>query len=109
MRAQLDLGASPPYESCAQVGSNDYVEQARRECRAYINQLRRAFGPEPLGAQLSVRSNPHDFGTYYSVVCYFDEEHPESIDYAYRCEGSESPREWDELARAELQLGPPTL
>jgi hypothetical protein len=90
-------------EACAQVGSPDYWEQARKECRAYVALLRRALGPEPDGASLSVQSNPHDFGTYLSAVCYFDPANEAAIDYALRCE-SAGPQEWDEQARQELSL-----
>lgn len=103
MHEYIDVGSSPTEESCAQVGSKGYYERARQECRAYINQLRRAFGSEPEGARLAVKSNPHDFGTYLSVVCYYDPGIPASADYAFRCE-SESPTEWDGEARRELKL-----
>lgn len=101
MRDAVDIGASPPMEPCAQLGSDGYYEQARKECRAYIDLLRRTLGPEPPGARLDVRSNPHDFGAYLSVVCYFDADDEKATAYAFRCE-SEGPEEWDEPARAEL-------
>ena len=101
MRDFIDVGCAPTHENCAQVGSDDYYERARRECRVYIGQLRRLFGDEPDGAHLSIKSNPHDFGTYLSVVCYYDDCHPASADYAFRCE-SESPQHWDNQARQEL-------
>jgi hypothetical protein len=97
----LDVGSSPPGKDCAQLGSAGYWERARRECRAYIDLLRRTIGPAPPGAHLSVKSNEHDFGTYLSIVCWFDHEHPESVDYAFKCE-SEGPEFWDEQARQEL-------
>jgi len=99
----IDVGSAPTEESCAQVGTQGYYDQARRECRAYINQLRRTFGPEPDGARLSMKTNPHDFGTYLSVVCYYDSSKPESVEYAFRCENS-SPAEWDKAARRELAM-----
>ncbi len=74
----------------------------RRECRAYINQLRRVFGPEPDGASLSVKSNPHDFGSYLSVVCYYHPEVEATADYAFHCE-RESPKTWDAEALTELK------
>jgi hypothetical protein len=55
MNSWIDIGSSPPDESCVQVGSDDYVRRARRECRAYINQLRRVFGSEPGGSHLTIR------------------------------------------------------
>jgi hypothetical protein len=101
MREWIDIGSSPPEENCAQVGTDDYYPRARRECRAYIALLRRTLGDEPPGASLAIKSNEHDFGTYLSVVCYYDPEHEAAIDYAFRCE-SEGPQEWDEAAKAEL-------
>lgn len=103
MRDCLDIGSAPPMESCAQVGSQDYYALARRECRAFIGLLRRTLGDEPIGARLSIKSNPHDFGEYLSVVCYFDSGDGEAIDYAYRCE-SDTPPYWDEQAKQELSL-----
>ena len=105
MQDCLDLGSTPSQEDCAQVGREDYHLRARRECRAYINQLRRMFGEEPDGARLSVKSNPHDFGSYLSVVCYFDGDNKAAADYAYHCE-AKGPKEWDEEARRELELQP---
>ena len=105
MQDCLDLGSSPSHEDCAQVGQDDYAERARPECRAYMNQLRRMFGEEPDGTRLSIKSNPHDFGSYWSVVCYFDGDNPVAADYAYRCE-AKGPQEWDEEARHELQPRP---
>ncbi len=102
MKDFIDVGCAPPCENCAQVGADGYWERARRECRAWIAQLRRTLGEEPDGARLAVKSNPHDFGTYLSVVCHFDDTLPASVDYAFRCEG-EAPNEWDEEARRELR------
>jgi hypothetical protein len=107
MRDYVDVGCVPTHEDCAQVRCDDCRDRAYRECRAYIRQLRRLFGDEPDGALLSVRTNPHDFGAYFSVVCYYDEQIPESIDYAFRCE-CESPRTWDDQARRELAGKPPS-
>jgi hypothetical protein len=106
MQEHVDLGGTtPPEESCAQVGSreHDYYDRARREARAYIGLLRRTFGEEPDGARLSVKSHPHDFGTYLTVVCFFVPDNPAAADYASRCEAG-SPQEWDEAARRELGL-----
>ena len=104
MNDWLDIGSSPPGEDCAQVGSADYRARAHRECRVYIRQLRRALGPEPLGAKLDVRGNAHDFGTYYSVVGYYDPANEAAVEYALKCESS-GPEEWDEEARRELKEG----
>lgn len=95
------IGSSPVNEPCAQVGCDDYPQRARRECRALIGQLIRIFGEPPPGAQLGIKSFPHDFGTYCEVVCLFDPSDLDAMDYAYRCEDG-LPDRWDEEARTEL-------
>jgi hypothetical protein len=108
MRNFIDFGVTtPPLEDCAQVGSRtyDYYERARQEAKALINQLRRLVGPEPDGARLGIKSHPHDFGTYLTVVCYCDDEDPLSSQYAQLCD-EKLPQEWDEQARQELNLQP---
>jgi hypothetical protein len=102
----VDLGGTtPPMEPCAQVGSHeyDYLDKARKEAKAYMNLLRRMFGSEPEGTRFSMKSHPHDFGTYLTVVCFFDPNDKAAAEYAQKCE-SEGPSEWDEAARAELGL-----
>jgi len=117
MRDYISIGSTPAGENCAQVGAADYHSTARRECRAFINQIRREFGQEPDGARLFIKSNPHDFGSYLEVCCEYDVpddnrsdavSDPEyfpavdrtALDYALKCE-SPSDR-WDPQALDEL-------
>ena len=97
----ISIGSSPSDESCAQVGSDDYDAQSRKECIAFQGQLRRHFDSEPKSARLSIKSFPHDFGTYREVVCYYDDDDDIGRDYAYKLE-SESPARWDKIAKEEL-------
>ena len=101
MMDTLELTSAPVCENCAQLGSNDYYQRAQKECRAFINQLRRQFGKEPVGARLYVKANPHDFGTYYEVACKFDSDYYEAVDYAFDLE-AHLPEELDEEAKQEL-------
>jgi hypothetical protein len=95
MTDYITIGPSPSAEDCAQVGAADYPEASRKECKRYIEQLLRVYGPPPEGAQLLVKSFPHDFGTYREVVCKYDTENEEAVDYAMRVEnGCEN---WDEV------------
>ena len=103
MRDYIELGSTPYDEDCAQVGEANYRQLARFECQQFIAQLRRLFGPEPDGAELRVKAFSHDFGTYYEVVCYFDDTLPESVDYAFQCEGDNAPANWDDEARQALK------
>ena len=101
MRDYLEIGSVPADEQCEQLGPNYDEKKARKECRVFINQLRRIHGPEPFGANLKVKSNPHDFGTYYEVACYYDDENEEAMNYAFNCE--DIPENWDDEAKRELQ------
>ena len=67
-----------------------------------IRQLQRQFGREPSGARLAVRPMPHEAGTYYTVVVFYESATAEA--YALRVE-SDSPGRWDAEARHELGLG----
>ena len=108
LRDYIPIGSTPAGEDCAQVGTDNYAALARKECRAFIGQIIRALGSPPAGARLFIKSNPHDFGTYYEVACEYErrddeeEEENESENYAFRCE-SDAPETWDNIARAELK------
>lgn len=103
MRDFVYIDSTPADEPCQQVGIPSYDSaMARKECKAFINQLRRLFGNEPDGAELRTKLENHDFGSYPEVVCYYDDEKPASVEYAYRCEGN-SPANWDLPAIIELQ------
>ena len=92
-RDYMDIGSAPADEPTAQVGSPNYAEEGRAECTRFLNLIRKTLGDEPPGARLAVKANPHDFGTYYSVVCHYDDEDEAAASYALRCE-SEAPKEW---------------
>ena len=76
MLDHLYIGAVPVEEDCAQVGTADYATRAKAECKRFMAQIQRHY-PEPENGWLRVKSNAHDFGTYYEVIaCYYtnDEE-----------------------------------
>ncbi|HSW57589.1 MAG TPA: hypothetical protein VLH15_04255 [Dehalococcoidales bacterium] len=87
------LGSAPVDEDCAQVGSKNYAEMARGECEEYIRLIRASLGFEPARARLAVKTFPHDFGTYYEVVCWYDPHDREETEYAERC-WEEAPTRW---------------
>ena len=49
---------------------------------------------EPEGAKLEVKPCNHDFGVYYEVVCYYEDENKDAVKYAFDCE-SDGPETWD--------------
>ena len=104
MRDHIDIGSSPYDEECVQVSrTEDYLERMRVECRRYLALIRVKLGPEPEGADLRIKSNPHDFGSYLEVVCYYDDGNEEAQKYAYRCE-AEGPRTRDDDGRREQTI-----
>ena len=94
MRNYFCIGASPSEEDCAQVGQPDYRRKAIAECVRFIQLIRDTLGHEPEGAELRIKAFDHDFGVYHEVVCWFDTDIPESVEYAQRCEG-ETPATWE--------------
>ena len=101
MIEEIYLGPVPLSEDCSQVGGIGYFERSRKECRAYINQLRRLGGEPPMGGALKIQSCPHDFGTYHEVIAIFDERFPDSCKWAFELEEN-LPEFWDEEAKVEL-------
>ena len=95
MENYFTLGPTPRDEDCACVGEEDYEPRAKKECKRYIDLLRKKLGPEPEGAHFEVKSFPHDFGTYYEAAVCFDEDFPDSVEYALRCEDN-LPATWDD-------------
>lgn len=105
-RETIELGSAPHAEACAQVGSEDYAERARKECATYRRQLRReaAAAGIALGAvELVIKSSAHDYGSYYEVAVRFDGESETECEAAYWLEGNQ-PERWDAEARVELGL-----
>lgn len=90
----IEIGPSPSDEPCAQVGSPDYEFLARKECSRFRDLIRKHLGPEPEGAYLIIKANPHDFGSYYEVMCKYDPSVPAAVEYAFRCD-NDAPTYWD--------------
>lgn len=105
MKDYITLGPTPGDESCAQLGSDNYYDNARKEGRAYINQLRRTFPDLPPGVTFTLKANPHDFGTYHEVNVVFDTNNEAAVKAAYNIDEN-VPAEWDAEARTELGLEP---
>lgn len=103
------LGPVPCGENCAQLGHTpDYNVVARKECRAYINQLSRQFRNAPIGVYLKTKWNKYDLGVgevaeYPEVIVCFDENDENACDFAQKMESS-LPEFWDEEAKKELGI-----
>ena len=109
MKDDISIGSSPCDSECAQLGDDGYHSRAMVECSALIAQIKRELGSEPEGAFLKIKNCPHDFGSYYDVICVFDTENAKARNYAFKCE-SDTPMRWDEVARRFLKdAGYPAL
>lgn len=89
----LNIGPTPPEEDCL---PNTHP-QARAEVEIYKRQLEREF---PAG-RFSVKSFPHDFGTYWEVVAWYGEELDRATNQA-AWEAECGQGVWDAQAREEL-------
>lgn len=87
MIQHLYIGPCPSDEYCAQIGLTEGSRRLNRiECEAYIEALRKVYGPEPEGAYLNPKTEHHDFGSYLEVVVYYDDNEPEAVQYAFKIE-----------------------
>ncbi len=95
----MEIASAPSDEPCVQVNpQGDYHDAMKAECRRFIELIRKKLGQEPPGAHLAIKSCPHDFGTYYEVVCWYDDDNQDAVNYAYLCE-SDAPRTWNDDKR----------
>lgn len=105
MKEYLELGATPCNEDCAQVGSDNYFEESSKESKRYIDLLEKKFGEHrPLSCSFRKKSFPHDFGSYYEVVVYFDSNDDESVKFAYHVENN-LPETWSDDKKVPFITG----
>ena len=104
MRDSISIGTSPCAEECVQVGTDNYLVKATKECNIFIRQLERKFPiPDDLKelVRYKITRNPHDAGTYLDVVVEYDVSSEEAQDYAFSIEEN-TPELWDDDAIKEL-------
>ena len=92
--------AGPFEESLAIVGDPDFTSRNFLECRTFIEQIAREFGPPPKNAFLFIETELHDFGIFRNVAVRFNPNDIEEVDFANRIENG-SPR-WDKVSLDEL-------
>lgn len=97
----LSFDTTPIEEECAQAGSVEYYQKAKKEGETLIKQLKRQFGEPPNGCSLKMKLNPHDFGNYFTVNVFFDENKDNCVEYAMKIE-NDFPEFWDEESIKEL-------
>lgn len=89
MKTDFDtLASTPPTETEKDGGCYD-------DAKRYIELIRKVLGKEPAGSQLKPRSNPHDYGSYVTVVYFFDDDVKEHVDYMRRIE-DDGPMTWND-------------
>lgn len=106
MRDYLYLGEGPAEEDVAQMGAQAYKLVAKAQLVQYRALLRRTYKAEtgsdwPESCELAIKAEPHDFGTYYTLVAKYDTEDEAGMKAAFWAEG-EGPVYWDQLARGVL-------
>ncbi|HPM32863.1 MAG TPA: hypothetical protein PLJ60_21195 [Chryseolinea sp.] len=102
MTDYIELVTTTPISGpCAQVGMEDYINQARFEARTYIGQLQRVYGDTPVGSHFKIIRCPHDFGTYLDIRFYYDNEDQRHV--AYMDNSEQGCDRWDELALSQLE------
>lgn len=95
----LEIGPTPCEESCQQVGTPGYDSVAAwNECSRYIELIDKCFGHPPYGASLRIKSNRHDFGTYYEVAVRYDPDNDLAVKYAFAVEADTRKRLWNTVS-----------
>ncbi len=91
----LEFDTTPCYETCAQVGEDNYRERAKKEALKYIQMLEKRYPNKPEKSRFAIKWFPHDFGAYAQVVIFYDDQDYESLAYAFHVE-NHLPANWDD-------------
>jgi hypothetical protein len=96
MRDYMCLGNVP----CCEDGIPMNKDGHRAECKRFAVMLDEIFINKPENAYFSIKANPHEYGTYYEVAINFDDDCPESEQFAYFVE-SNTPQYWTETDKID--------
>lgn len=105
MKDYMEFDTIPIEEECSQTGhTENYLQMQAIECKVLKKQLLRIFG-ECETVTIKRKTNYHDFGTYYSLCIYYDDENETASEFVYKIE-DDFPLNWDEQSKIELiELG----
>lgn len=105
MRDYLEFDCTPIEEECSQTGcTENYLKMQAIEFEVLRRQLLREFG-ECGNVVIKRKANPHDFGTYYSLCIYYDDDNETETEFVFNIE-EKFPEKWDDQALKELsELG----
>lgn len=96
MKEYINIGSAPMEEDCVQVTDKEpYIEDMKIECQIFKRYLQRRW-PE---GDFRIKSFQHDFGTYYEVCAFYENE--KETEAAFAAEGEAD--KWDDEAKAELR------
>ena len=97
MKDFICIGNCPINEPCVQVSKDiPYLNEMREECERFKHGLKCYF--EQIicpGIYFGVKQFSHDFGPYFEVVIFFDNEDKDQTDAAFEIERN-IPETWDE-------------
>lgn len=103
--SEMFVGYGPADEKRPSLVASGEHAWSFLECRAYLAQLHRLFGPPPSGAKLSIRTHDESRGGWwYCVVCRFDTAHRDAATEYVSKLLEQAPSRWDAPAREELEL-----
>jgi hypothetical protein len=103
MKDYMEIGSVPASEPCAQVGNDDYHKLSRIECRTFKEQLMRLWSEKLLpGMYFTIKTFPHDFGSYSEVCIVYDDADEAQTDMAVEIQ-NEMPETWDSEAKKDMK------
>ena len=104
MKDFICIGNCPINEQCVQVDKDiPYLNEMREECQRFRDGLEDYFKDlKDSGIYIGVKQFSHDFGPYFEVVVFFDNENKDQTDAAFEIERN-IPETWDELENMKYE------
>ena len=95
MTDYLYLGPVPCEEDAIQVSPTCDTVAMKKQVRDYVTMLEERFPDAPEEAYFSIKTEYHDYGTYYEAVVKYKDCDEDAVNYAFFVE-SNLPSRWDD-------------
>lgn len=100
MMEYLYLGPTPYEEDAIQLTPTCDTIAMRKQVRDYVTMLEQRFPDAPEEAYFSIKSEYHDYGTYYEAIVKYNEDNEDAVKYAF-CVESNLPARWNDKEKID--------
>jgi hypothetical protein len=96
----LYLGPTPFEEDAIQLSPTCDTVEMRKQVRDYVAMLEKRFPNAPDEAYISIKSEYHEYGTYYEAIVKYNKKDEDAVKFAF-CVESNLPARWNDKEKID--------